>query len=711
MSSSNNQPSIFTSRDAFSQLPAPIQGPSQKPGFRRQSTPNYLERNRVQQAAGGAAPFAIDTVPEGILPPIIYATTATSKDTIAPPPAWPPRGIAEKQRASARDDGRVKGRSVSAGEAEISTTPPPPAAFAPPTSPTSARKRPASTLEASSFGDNPPTSEPALKRPRLKARSKHFLDKFNFGPPSFHHANQPQSPLFFSNSPQLRPALPPRFSSSEAAAKMLSRTRTEDNHVKTVSLARGVVSASQVATSAPQFPFQSPGSRQSMESVSTRSRSPESTFGPSSGGREISSMLNSIGIVELLEQDERPTFIVDLGDTLNYGPGQLTLLFCNASLRSSSGLDAQVSGAALEDASPGPQTHLQFKSWLMSAAVNGESLDVCLPSFLFAGLSWNCATLRKRLRIISGSFISAPSSSKGMELRSSVPPAASASLPPLEDIVLADALMEPSDYFGMAAPRADKNSSDETGSTSTMQAVATIEHGPPSTNTRILRSQNAIVRDANQMMASNRDLSGATQLLSSPSTYVDNSGAMSRFSPSPSPETVLTRARFSDRLSSSIATVAHDSPSFDWTRLPVTDSMPAHIRFARSIDWAATSLGPIENWSSDLRQMCNLIMASPHPAAMYWGEDLIAIYNEAYILLAGQKHPTLMGRSYSDAWAEIWNDVKDVFANAKITGEATMKDDDCLFMERNEFLEETYFSWSIIPMVGADGSVMVSTDG
>ncbi len=139
--------------------------------------------------------------------------------------------------------------------------------------------------------------------------------------------------------------------------------------------------------------------------------------------------------------------------------------------------------------------------------------------------------------------------------------------------------------------------------------------------------------------------------------------------------------------------------------------MPAHIRFARSIDWAATSLGPIENWSSDLRQMCNLIMASPHPAAMYWGEDLIAIYNEAYILLAGQKHPTLMGRSYSDAWAEIWNDVKDVFANAKITGEATMKDDDCLFMERNEFLEETYFSWSIIPMVGADGSVMVSTDG
>ncbi len=40
--------------------------------------------------------------------------------------------------------------------------------------------------------------------------------------------------------------------------------------------------------------------------------------------------------------------------------------------------------------------------------------------------------------------------------------------------------------------------------------------------------------------------------------------------------------------------------------------------------------------------MCNLIMGSPHPAAMYWGPEYIAIYNEAYIILAGQKHPYMM---------------------------------------------------------------------
>jgi PAS domain S-box-containing protein len=150
----------------------------------------------------------------------------------------------------------------------------------------------------------------------------------------------------------------------------------------------------------------------------------------------------------------------------------------------------------------------------------------------------------------------------------------------------------------------------------------------------------------------------------------------------------------------------YDIGFFDWTRLSITASLPRHIHFARSIDWASTPLGPIEFWSNDLRAMCNLIMASPHPAAMYWGEELVAIYNEAYIGLAGQKHPQLMGQSYKEAWAEIWDDVKDVFNNARLTGQATMKDDDCLFMKRHGFLEETYFSWSIIPMVGEDGTVM-----
>lgn len=52
----------------------------------------------------------------------------------------------------------------------------------------------------------------------------------------------------------------------------------------------------------------------------------------------------------------------------------------------------------------------------------------------------------------------------------------------------------------------------------------------------------------------------------------------------------------------------HDMGFFDWTRLAMSPSLPRHIQFARSIDWASTPLGPIEYWSNDLRAMCNLIM-------------------------------------------------------------------------------------------------------
>jgi PAS domain S-box-containing protein len=147
--------------------------------------------------------------------------------------------------------------------------------------------------------------------------------------------------------------------------------------------------------------------------------------------------------------------------------------------------------------------------------------------------------------------------------------------------------------------------------------------------------------------------------------------------------------------------------TFDWTRIPIDDpNLPAHHRFARSIDWAATSLGPVELWPLELRILSTLIMGSPHPAAIYWGRDHVAIYNEAYISLAGKKHPKLMGSRYQDAWPEIWDEIQPVFDAAWNSGYATMKNDDTLFISRHGFMEETSFNWGIIPLVGGDGTVV-----
>lgn len=442
-----------------------------------------------------------------------------------------------------------------------------------------------------------PTSQPSSKRRKLPPRIKHTLSSHSFGDLAFESA-EPPSPLFFSNSPRPRPSLPPRFSSGEAAARMMSKARSEESHVRTVSLARGTVSTPSVGIG---FPTGSPQSRRSLERGSTaRSASPDtSSIGSREGSGGMGNALHSIGILELLEQDERPTFIVDLGERQNYGPGPLHLAFSNMSLRSYEGMLALVSGTSSNDESPGVKAFLQFKSWLLSAAVNGESLNVCLPPFNFANMTWSCSTLRKRLRIISGAFNSPPPTATAA-MRVSVPPATS-----LPDALEYKSSPEPADYFGQIGAASKMASGGSSGSTA--DVMSTIEEHQSST---FVAEGNG---EARILVPRGLDLQPVTDLLPSGTAYVP---------PLSTPGSVASntagRENFSTDRSSArtINIVPGDSASFDWTRLPVSSSMPEHIQFARSVDWASTSLGPIEGWSSDLRQMCNLIMASPHPAAM-----------------------------------------------------------------------------------------------
>jgi hypothetical protein len=56
----------------------------------------------------------------------------------------------------------------------------------------------------------------------------------------------------------------------------------------------------------------------------------------------------------------------------------------------------------------------------------------------------------------------------------------------------------------------------------------------------------------------------------------------------------------------------------------------------------------MKRWSSQFREVINLVMRNPHPCALFWGEELTMIYNESYRdEVAGNKHPELMGTGFS----------------------------------------------------------------
>ena len=443
---------------------------------------------------------------------------------------------------------------------------------------------------------------------------------------------------------------------THAAARRLSRS--EDNvGVRTTRLARSMAD-----NTSPSHLSSGLLSRHMSDAVDVRS-SRKHTPDNSSTAMQL---LSSTALTEFLELDNRLVFILDLLEETNFATARLCALYMNRAFRADDKVVANVLGASNETTSSTSATvtpFAEFKQWALTRSNNEGTAEeaVCIR---YAGVKWRSYVLRHQLKVITGvpsAFEASHESISGHAILHELP------------------LEAPSPNDAPVSGVLDTSSIGDLPS-SVQQLVQ--EHSS-------LRG--TMVAPETPTM-SNGD-AGISDLLAEP--------------PSPAPESKISPVRNNPEGYTVTKTPSmSEKGSFDWTRMPLEANLPAHIRFARSVDWAATSLGPIESWSADLRAMCNLIMASPHPAAMYWGKDNVAIYNEAYIPIAGQKHPSLMGKRYEEAWSEIWDALEDVVQNAHNHAMATMKDDDRLFIQRNGFLEETYFWWSLIPLIGSDGTVV-----
>lgn len=126
----------------------------------------------------------------------------------------------------------------------------------------------------------------------------------------------------------------------------------------------------------------------------------------------------------------------------------------------------------------------------------------------------------------------------------------------------------------------------------------------------------------------------------------------------------------------------------------------------RDMNWSTTSLGPIESWPQSLRSALSILLPSKAQIALFWGEDLITLYNDAYRPVFGAKHPIALGKPIREAWDELWRaGLKEIFDGVLNTGEAFWAQDRPFFMERHGYLEETYFDVSYDPVRDESGRV------
>ncbi len=124
----------------------------------------------------------------------------------------------------------------------------------------------------------------------------------------------------------------------------------------------------------------------------------------------------------------------------------------------------------------------------------------------------------------------------------------------------------------------------------------------------------------------------------------------------------------------------------------------------RAHDWSASPLGSPRQWPQALRTVVGLMLNSKFPMFVAWGGELGFLYNDSYISILGDKHPTSLGKRFHDVWAEIWHDIHPLIVRA-LRGEASYMDRLPLRMRRHGYDEDTWFRFSYSPVRAEDGTV------
>ena len=130
-------------------------------------------------------------------------------------------------------------------------------------------------------------------------------------------------------------------------------------------------------------------------------------------------------------------------------------------------------------------------------------------------------------------------------------------------------------------------------------------------------------------------------------------------------------------------------------------------RMARAIgafDWSATPLGPISGWPVSLLSAVRTMLGQRHASCMFWGPELIMLYNDAYAPVLGRKEERALGQPFQQIWADVWNDVRPL-VDQTLSGQGTYCEEMRLVMTRNGFDEETFWTFSYAPLYDDHGQV------
>ncbi|MEB0058156.1 PAS domain-containing protein [Variovorax sp. LG9.2] len=126
---------------------------------------------------------------------------------------------------------------------------------------------------------------------------------------------------------------------------------------------------------------------------------------------------------------------------------------------------------------------------------------------------------------------------------------------------------------------------------------------------------------------------------------------------------------------------------------------------ARGLDARRSPLGAPPAWPQALRTTLELMLPAHAQMVLFWGPELVALYNDAYAPTIGLKHPTAFGRPAAENWAELWDDLGPLLNQVLQQGESFSAIDRPFHIDRHGHLEEVFFDVSFSPVREANDHI------
>jgi PAS domain S-box-containing protein len=126
----------------------------------------------------------------------------------------------------------------------------------------------------------------------------------------------------------------------------------------------------------------------------------------------------------------------------------------------------------------------------------------------------------------------------------------------------------------------------------------------------------------------------------------------------------------------------------------------------RAFDWSSTPLGRIEGWSESLLCSVNLMLACAFPSLVFWGKDLVQLYNDAFIPLLAERHPSGLGQTARECWSDAWQIVGPNLSRVMHDRETVYYENTIVPIIRDGKLQDIRWTYSYSPIFGSGGDVL-----